>query len=59
MNFYTITLHNKKQNLWKKEVIQKHTFPEAAMAANNTRNYLGFDWEITSIFKKIKEEKNA
>ena len=52
MNLYKILLRNKEDNQKKEKLVEKMTFPEAAMAANLIRIDLGFHWEITSIAKQ-------
>ena len=52
MNYYKIVMYNKKENLWNKETVIKHTFPEAVMIAYTTRNVMGYEWEIISIKKQ-------
>lgn len=56
MNSYTIKIHNKKEDLWDEKIVEKLTFPEAAMEAYNTRSKLGYAWKIVSICKNEKEK---
>ena len=56
MNSYTIKIHNKKEDLWDEKIVENLTFPEAAMAAYNTRSKLGYAWKIVSICKNEKEK---
>jgi hypothetical protein len=59
MNYYTIKMRNKKENLLDERTIAKLSFPEAVMIANNEKNKLGHRWEIISISKQEKEKKDV
>ncbi len=59
MNHYTIKVHNKKNNAWQEKVVEKLTFSEAVIVANNTKCLLGHAWEIISIHRDLKEKENA
>jgi len=59
VNNYTIKIHNEKEDLWKERVVEKLTFPEAAMEAYNTRSKLGYAWKVVSICKNEKEKENV
>lgn len=56
MNKYTIKIENEQDGLRKERVVEKLTFPEAAMEAYNTRSKLGYAWKIVSICKNEKEK---
>lgn len=61
MKHYTITLHNEEKDQWKERAVEKHTFPEAVLAANQWRAKMGHAWNIVSIYRdeKVKGGKNA
>jgi hypothetical protein len=60
MNHYTIKIHNEKEDLWDERVVERLTFPEAAMEAYTARSKLGYAWKVVSIYKNEKKgEKNV
>lgn len=59
MNKYTIKIENESTQCCEEMVVEKLTFPEAAMAAYNKRSKLGYTWKVISIQKQKKEKENV
>jgi|LWDU01.1.fsa_nt_gi hypothetical protein len=56
MSNYVITFYNEERVEWRSEDVDKQTFAEAVVRANNRRVTLGYEWEISCISKTLKDE---
>lgn len=59
MNYYKIKIYNEEEDAWKERLVEKLSFPEAVMVANNLRTKLGYSWKIISISKDEKGSENV